>query len=377
MDPANRPLAPDYRSRVRGCLLGGAIGDILGAPVEGLPLETIHREYGRAGVRAFHGNSVTGWSRAGRITDDTQMNLFTVAGLVTAGIQRDSVSPHVDFDPVRELHRAYLAWYDTQTCEQPPEHPANWLHAQPWLYDPRGPGRTCMRALATTAQDRRLAVPAANASKGCGGVMRSAPIGLLPPDRVRQQWVFDWAATASGLTHGHPTGQLAAGAFAVLIHRVVAGDRLPQALDAVLAELARHEDHTETTRALSAARRAAEQDPVTADTVESLGQGWTGEEALSIAVYAVLVHGEPSPDSTRSALTTSVTHSGDSDSTGAVCGNLLGALHGLDCLPPELAQNVERSEVILDAAEDLARAFSADHAADSADLRRRYLATTR
>lgn len=56
--------------------------------------------------------------------------------------------------------------------------------------------------------------------------------------------------------------------------------------------------------------------PVGPETVERLGAGWVAEEALAIGVYAALV----SPD-VMSALTLAVTHSGDSDSTGAIAGN--------------------------------------------------------
>ena len=64
-----------------GCLLGGAIGDALGAPVEFLSMNEILRQYGAAGITRF----VEFWSDQGAFTDDTQMTLFTAEGLIGAG----------------------------------------------------------------------------------------------------------------------------------------------------------------------------------------------------------------------------------------------------------------------------------------------------
>ena len=73
---------PEYRSRVRGCLLGGALGDALGAPVEFEPIRRIRKQYGLAGLTGL----VADWrGEVGLITDDTQMTLFTVEGLIRAG----------------------------------------------------------------------------------------------------------------------------------------------------------------------------------------------------------------------------------------------------------------------------------------------------
>ena len=56
--------------------------------------------------------------------------------------------------------------------------------------------------------------------------------------------------------------------------------------------------------------------------METLGGGWVAEEALSIALYACLTG-----EGFEGALRIAVTHSGDSDSTGAIAGNMLGLLY--------------------------------------------------
>ncbi|TDQ52392.1 ADP-ribosylglycohydrolase family protein [Actinorugispora endophytica] len=344
-----REAAERYRSRVRGCLLGGAVGDALGAPVEFRTLDGIRAEHGPAGVRDYAGGTAPGY---GRITDDTQMTLWTVEGLIRA--RNGDRGP--GFDPVPAVHDAYLRWYRTQCSREPVWEPSGWLQGRAWLYARRAPGNTCLGALGEAgngAQGR--GERAANDSKGCGGVMRSAPFGLLPAGHGDDD-VFDWAERAAGLTHGHPTGSLASGALALLVRRLVEGDELDAALDAVLAALARRPGHEETTRALEAARAAAGGGAVSAETVESLGGGWVAEEALAIAVYAALAH--PGPEEFADALALSVTHSGDSDSTGAVCGNILGALHGETALPPLLAPWVEGRGDLLELADDLVWAFA-------------------
>lgn len=94
-----------------------------------------------------------------------------------------------------------------------------------------------------------------------------------------------------------------------------------------------------------------------AGAIESLGGRWVAEEALAIAIYAALAHS--GPDEVLDALALAVTHSGDSDSTGANCGNILGALHGEAALPPELAFEVEGRGTILALANDFIYEFTA------------------
>ncbi len=354
-----RVQAQDFRSRVRGCLLGGAVGDALGAPVEFRTRSGIHAEHGDQGVREYVAEYSRGSAYYGLITDDTQMTLFTMEGLIRAGVRRDR---GIGFNPVGILHQSYVTWYETQTLRGPSGKSPGWLQGQTWLYDLRAPGDTCLRALeysiAGMGNLPRFGAAAANDSKGCGGVMRSAPVGLLPFDNAGSA-IFAWAAEAAGLTHGHPSGKLASGALALLVHRLVAGADLMAALDTAMAELTGHDGHEETTAALRRAREAAAEKPVTAATVEGLGGGWIAEEALAIAVYCALVRARP--EEFVDALALSVTHSGDSDSTGAICGNILGALHGETALPPALTFEVEGRATMLELADDFVWEFTAGH----------------
>ncbi|GAA1671325.1 hypothetical protein GCM10009745_12520 [Kribbella yunnanensis] len=349
----NREALETWRSRVRGSLLGGAIGDALGAPVEFESGRKILKKHPQL-LRTFVTGGA-GWP-PGTVTDDTQMTLFTIEGLIRAGVRSDR-GLGLTLAPV---HHAYDRWLDTQQRSAPSGERDGWLQAEQWLYARRAPGNTCLGALRGARQGgpriTQYGVQAVNSSKGCGGVMRVAPFGLLP-ERFGTAGVFDAAAEAAGYTHGHPTGKLASGALAAIVHEICGGAGLEAALDATAELLTRHEGHEETSTALAGARHQAATAPGHGPVrVEELGGGWVAEEALAIGVYAALAY--PEPGQLLDALALAVTHSGDSDSTGAICGNILGALHGESALPPELAGAVEGRQVILELADDFVREFS-------------------
>ena len=81
----------------------------------------------------------------------------------------------------------------------------------------------------------------------------------------------------------------------------------------------------------------------------ALGEGWVGEEALAIGLYCALKY----LDNFEEAMISSVNHVGDSDSTGAVTGNILGAAIGYDAIPHFYNDDVELLDVILHMADDL------------------------
>jgi ADP-ribosylglycohydrolase len=335
-----RAQQQDFRSRVRGCLLGGAIGDALGAGVEFDSLEAIRQAHGQDGVTDY----VVAFGRRGAVTDDTQMTLFTAEGLIRAQVRRDSGAWH----PPTDIHRAYLRWAATQHDWGPDERrkDTGWLAREEWLYSRRAPGRACLSGLGDDVMGT-LAKPKNPDSKGCGTVMRSAPFGLLVG--WEPQLVFQLAIECAAQTHGHPTGTLAAGAFAVIVHGLTRGEGLDAAVQRALGSLSAYPGHEETTDALQRALGAVRQGLPTATRVESLGEGWTAEEALAIGVYCALV-----AEDVRHGLLLAVNHSGDSDSTGSICGNLLGVQHGETALPPAWVAEVEGRATILQLADDFA-----------------------
>jgi ADP-ribosylglycohydrolase/serine/threonine protein phosphatase PrpC len=334
--PATAAALDSRDMRTRGCLIGGAVGDALGAAVEFLSITQIRQRFGPKGVTEYE----PAYGHTGAITDDTQMTLFTAEGLMRSwvGGNTKGIKP----DVVSVLDNAYLRWLKTQGETSERNAGASfdgWLFSEKGLHHRRAPGNTCLSAL-RAARAGTIAEPINN-SKGCGGVMRIAPVGLcgdtFGPD------VFTVACEIAALTHGHPSGYLAAGTLAEIVHGLVADDLpLPEALDRAQNRLSEHPGHEETLTALRAARDLAASGPVpTPETVATLGEGWVAEEALAIAVYCALV----SEDFTHGVLL-AVNHSGDSDSTGAITGNILGAIHGYGAIPIPLVFGLDLHGVV-------------------------------
>lgn len=333
----------DRLAHFRGCLLGGAIGDALGAPVEFMSHECIAQRFGAEGLRDF----VPAYGLLGAITDDTQMTLFTGEGLLRAFV-RGRMRGISSFKGVTD--HAYLRWLETQGQKAKVDVSRNgWLWDIRELHQARAPGNTCLLALKTKSQFGALAT---NDSKGCGGVMRVAPVGMYMwhlKDEDAGLRTFDLAADLAALTHGHPSGQWSAGVFAVLVMLALDGVPLRDALPEAKAILRTKDRHAETLAAIEAAEALAlsGQTP-TAQLVEQLGGGWVAEEALSIALYCTLVADEP-----EAGIVLAVNHGGDSDSTGSIAGNLLGAMHGEQAIPQRWRQSIELHDVIAAMATDL------------------------
>lgn len=334
------------RARFTGCLVGGAVGDALGAPVEFMSTQLIQQRFGPAGITEY----APAYGGLGRITDDTQMTLFTAEGLLRTWV-RSCVRGGASCAGVTA--NAYLRWLQTQgersRCRiETGEGQTGWLMQQPELHSRRAPGNTCLDALRTM---QSMGEPAHNDSKGCGGVMRVAPVGLMGW-RLRRQWslpqTFELGTELAALTHGHPTGSLTAGVLAALIALLVEGVTLRAALQQAKALLQRHPQHEETLRALDKAEALAGSDVPRSKALQQLGQGWVAEEALAMAVYCALVE----PDF-REAVILAVNHDGDSDSTGSITGNLVGAMQGVQVIPESWLQPLELREVIITLAQDL------------------------
>jgi hypothetical protein len=139
-------------------------------------------------------------------------------------------------------------------------------------------------------------------------------------------------------------------------------------MEVARAELERRSGHDETSAALDAAVALAAGGWPTAEAFETLGAGWTGEQALAMGVCAALVAERVASEGQRGAvvdvvrrgLLLAVNHSGDSDSTGGLCGGLLGARYGTAGLPGRWVAGLEvRDEAVLLAA-DAALEFGID-----------------
>lgn len=318
------------------------MGDALGAPIEFLSTEEIRACFGPAGVTRFE----EVYGRRGAITDDTQMTFFTAEGLLRA-IVRGRGRGVSTFPGV--VHHAYLRWLHTQGTPwaevgKSDEDPDGWLIQQEVLHDRRGPGNTCLSSLRGPMGEPYRPV---NGSKGCGGVMRAAPAGLLP---AMYGEPFDLGCQLGAITHGHPNGFLSAGFLAMLIAQLFSGATLEEALDNTEPYLQRWPQCEEVSDAVRQARRLARSRQACPEAIKELGEGWVAEEALGIAVFCSLTARDYS-----SGVLAAVNHGGDSDSTGAITGNILGTLMGIRAIPDEWLEQVEAREIAESLAEDLIR----------------------
>ena len=341
--------------RFTGCLLAGALGDALGWPVEFQSIDDIHSRYGNRGIQQPEANS----EGVFEITDDTQMTLFTAEGCLMAWTAARHFGPPPDFG--RQLHKAYLRWLNTQG--EGGIDNGGWLLGEKQLYSRRAPGGTCISALAS-GRAGGINAPI-NDSKGCGGIMRAAPAGLIAArivdggDEDIARFAFELGSLAAAITHSHPSGYLPAGYLAALIASLCRGMELEPAMQIAGRILKGQTGSEETSVAVEKAAALYNDNKFmpSPEVIESLGGGWTGEEALSISLYCSLV----AQNDILTALRLSVNHSGDSDSTGSITGNILGAIHGEDGLPKAWVKQLELSGIIRRIAEDLYSSFEGTH----------------
>jgi len=323
----------------RGCLIGGAIGDAFGSAVEFLSIDAIKEKYGEVGIT----NLACADSGLAEVTDDTQMVLFTAEGILRAN--SNNHDDRIEKAPLSVYH-AYLRWLLTQGYPKFEEYDwiyDGWLLEVEELHNRRAPGNTCLSAL--KSKEKGTFEKPLNNSKGCGGVMRVAPAGLAYPKEL----AFRMGAEFAVITHGHPSGYLSAGALAYIIASIIEGSNIGKAVDEAMEVLNNNKGHEECSTALENAIELSDSGMTDSEAIKELGEGWVGEEALAIAVYCSIKYN----NDFREAIIASVNHSGDSDSTGAITGNILGAYLGLNSIPEEWVEKLEIREVIVKLADDI------------------------
>lgn len=339
------------REKYLGCLVGGAVGDALGYPVEFMTESEIKSQFGERGITEY--KTVNGKAL---ISDDTQMTLFTANALLNSIAETEK---NRDLGKlIFNIGSCYVDWLLTQTLDYPvTEIKTNsWLMNVPDLFSRRSPGNTCLSALYQRMKGigSSIAHPT-NDSKGCGGVMRVAPIGLFNIKRkltIEETDII--AAEASALTHGHELGYIPAAALAHIVRRT-APENMPldKAVDDMIQTVgrlfAKAQKISAFTELMNKAVSLSKSNVPDIEAIHRLGEGWVGEEALAIAVFCALRY----QNDFESAIITAVNHAGDSDSTGAITGNLLGAYLGMSAIPDKYLKELELYDVMIEIADDL------------------------
>ena len=332
--------------RVRGCLLGMAIGDALGAPLEGLGAQQIRAHYHLVtdyvdGVRAWKKKPYR-WRLPGLYSDDTQQALALCDVLLEHG--------RIDLGRLASLYLELAT----------PESGYAGAH--------RGVGRSFRQVLA----DLKRGVPpdqTGQSSAGIGAAMRIAPLALYFADDPAA--MHDAVMAASLMTHRDIRSLSGALAVAHAVRRLAAGaGRDPSFLFRVAADVARAEDRiaaeaADSVASLGAHARSLSQAIARTEPLLDIPR----ERALAALAEEANRHGaEPTckratmgfppacipaclyllltTESFEEALVEVVNLGGDADSTGAILGALAGAHFGADSIPSRWLEGLQNREGI-------------------------------
>ena len=349
--------------RVRGCLLGLAVGDALGAPLEGLSAQQIRSHYGQVvdyvdGSRAWKKKPYR-WRMPGLYSDDTQQALALCDVLLE---QR-----RVDPDRLAEL---YLALANPKGA---------------YIGAHRGVGRSFRQVLADLERgvSPRLT---GQTSAGIGAAMRIAPVALYflgEPDAM-----FEAVMEASLMTHRDVRSLAGAMAVAHAVRRLAAGAlREPSFLFRLAADVAKEEEriasrYAHIVSSLDLHSRSLSQALAHVESLLELPR----ERALAGLVEEANRHGaDPvckrptmgfppaciptclylllTCDTLEEALIEVVNLGGDADTTGAILGALGGAHHGVAAIPDRWLDRLQNREAI-----DLRAAALARRSAEGLDI---------
>lgn len=335
--------------KIRGVLYGCAAGDALGYEVEFISWDSIQNQYGENGIQEYKLHQ-----EKAQISDDTQMALFTAAGMALAKVHQTQTD--------EAIYRAYLDWYVTQNGSIEAGWPENdWLLEDKSLYHRQAPGNTCLNALGSGSMgtlDKRL-----NNSKGCGAVMRTMPCGFVDPAMMPAFPAAHAAAIlgaqAGVITHGADMGWIPAAMLADMIYRIVyLSASIPDAARDSLAMMLQLFPHAQgiydfkdmVNRAIDwGTEDSMPGQPWDEQNIQELGGGWVGDEALAIAIYCACKYQNDFDACIRAA----VNHSGDSDSTGAIAGSIVGASLGMQGIDSRWINPLDVRDAIEKTAESL------------------------
>ena len=297
-------------------ILGVALGDALGWPVEFMDRPAILVKYGRPGIQEPPDPAL--------YTDDTQMTAAVAEALIEAG--------HRDLDVLMgAMARHFIGW------KRDPNTPS------------RAPGATSIRGVNALERGAPWREAGVKDSKGCGSCMRVAPVGYLyQTDTGRLQNI----ARAQGvLTHRHPTADAACIAGAYLVKLALDGVHPSEYPDRILRfGYGISPEFDAAIERVTTVLAWPDEEAALHVVGPTRGGGWIAEEAIAMALYCVMRH----PTDYVSAVRLAANITGDSDSVASIAGGVLAARLGLGCLPAEWVARLENRDYLLGLAGRLA-----------------------
>lgn len=341
------------KSRMMASLLGGAIGDAFGAPLEGIrELKNIIGMYGSNGLQEFVPYK-SFWDDCepagiGVITDDTTMTVCTFAGIVQAQDASNKLDAILDAQ-----WQNYLMWGSHQ---QYGEELVSFVYPQtltpeylkPFLFR-CGAGKNTIAALLEGRRgdlDNPLEYSREIAGKtlvspnaGCGSMMRIAPIAYLH-DEID---VVQLARRNAAITHGHVDAINATAVIADLVSNALQKDNLSDALNKAKGNMQELPYYDGVMNAWKLAEQAFIINKNDMGHMDELGykmgkNPFLALPVLSQVVYCLYQAAEteyPDANAFKQVIRLAANHSGDSDSVAAIVGNVVGASWGQNALPKD------------------------------------------
>ncbi len=290
------------KRKFTGALLGSAVGDALGAPVEGCSRQKVSSVYGEGGE----------WKMiSGRYTDDTEMMIGVAESLVAnRGFNAE------------DLARRFVANYDPSRGY--------------------GPGtKEVLRRLSEgeSWEEASKKVFGGAGSYGNGAAMRVAPVGVFYCDDLAR--LKEVAYKSSQITHSHELGKEGAALQAFCVALAVRGGRgegrvgeRRREREGMLHELKGFVKNAVFREKLEKIEldKAKTRDEV----VRELGNGEAAFNSVPTAIYSFL-----RTDSFKDAVAFAVSLGGDPDTIGAMTGAISGAYYGETAIPKAWLEKLE------------------------------------
>ncbi len=298
--------------RFQGSLLGLAVGDALGMPVEGMRATAIRERVGE--VREFM-DAPWRMLKAGQWTDDTKMMLCHARSIVASG--------RVDVD---DAAREFIAWFESN----------DWRGMGGATYE------SIQRLMAGTSPHE--SGKKGEMAAGNGAAMRIAPIGLF--DCLDLERLHEDCRAAAAITHDNREAIAGAQAVAYAVARAARGDLVPSSLTSETIDFI---GPCEVVERLRMAAGFLQSDMETGEALARLGTSGYVVETVASAFYCFL----RTPYDFEETVSSAVEGGLDADTTGAIAGAVSGSFNGLGSIPPRWREGVEAADEILDLAGEI------------------------
>lgn len=282
----SKSIESELIKRYQGCLVGAAVGDALGAPVEFLTSNEINKQYGI--YTEMTGGGFFNW-RPGQTTDDTDMSMAILNSIVENGRYMPE-----------DIARRFVAWMEAG----PP--------------DIGGMTRVGLSAIASGADFKdsgRSILPRFGTAPN-GSIMRTASVGLI--FRGQPERMFEASDEISAMTHAHPDCLLACRMASSFISDLASGKNKAEARDLLMN---RFKDSEKAMSMVYDAMRGE----FFRDMYRGGGYAF---ETFNIAFHTFMYE-----DNFEDTLVRAISFGGDTDTQATVAGAFAGAHYGVDQIP--------------------------------------------